>query len=226
MIESDSSTYAYLLADTETREAALIDPVLEKREDYKTLLRELDLTLLFALDTHTHADHVTALGHLRDELGCRALVGQQSKASCATGRFHHHDTLSVGAYAVTALYTPGHTDDSYSFHILDGDNGYVFTGDTLLIRGSGRTDFQNGDALQQYHSLHHVLLSLPPATVVYPGHDYKGWTQSTIAEEASHNPRLQLHGAETYATFMAKLNLPNPKLMDIAVPLNQACGKE
>ncbi|TXH51925.1 MAG: MBL fold metallo-hydrolase [Cellvibrionales bacterium] len=222
LFDATSSTYTYLLADSASREALLIDPVLEQVPAYLQLLQELDLQLVLALDTHVHADHITALGRLREATGCLSMMGQEAQADCASARFTHGQSLAIGQLQLQAIYTPGHTDDSYSFYLASG--GMVFTGDTLLIRGTGRTDFQNGDAAQQYQSLFGKLLSLPPETVVYPAHDYKGWTSSTIAEERAHNPRLQVTSQADYVTLMSNLKLPNPRLMDVAVPANRACG--
>lgn len=224
LFDKESSTYTYLIADKNTREAMLIDPVIENVNGYVTLLQELDLRLVLAVDTHTHADHITALGKLRDVTGCAAYVGAQSQATCASGTFADGDALSVGALDITAMYTPGHTDDSYSFLLKHQQQQYVFTGDTLLIRGTGRTDFQNGSARDQYHSLFKKVLALPDDTWVYPGHDYKGWMISTISEERDNNPRLQVSDVNEYCELMGSLNLPNPKMMDVAVPANQACG--
>ncbi|CAD5109305.1 MBL fold metallo-hydrolase [Zestomonas carbonaria] len=223
LFDSTSSTYTYLLADR--GEALLIDPVKDKLDDYLRLLRELDLSLLLALDTHTHADHITALGDLRDATGCRAGIGAQSGSACASFTFAEDQRLAFGGRELVAWYTPGHTDDSYCFLLPGSDRepAKLFSGDTLLIRGTGRTDFQNGDAHAQWASLQR-LLALPGDTEVWPGHDYKGWTRSSIAEEATHNPRLQVPGAEAYAELMANLKMPNPRLMDIAVPANRACG--
>ncbi len=222
LFDATSSTYTYLLADSASREALLIDPVLEQVPAYLQLLQELDLQLVLALDTHVHADHITALGRLREATGCLSMMGQQAQTDCVSARFTHGQSLAIGQLQLQAIYTPGHTDDSYSFYLASG--GMVFTGDTLLIRGTGRTDFQNGDAAQQYQSLFGKLLSLPPETVVYPAHDYKGWTSSTIAEERAHNPRLQVTSQADYVTLMSNLKLPNPRLMDVAVPANRACG--
>jgi len=222
LFDQTSSTYTYLLADDASREAALIDPVLEQLPAYLQLLQELNLRLVLALDTHVHADHITALGRLREATGCRSMMGQEAQSDCASARFAHGQSLAIGQLRLQALYTPGHTDDSYSFYLASG--GMVFTGDTLLIRGTGRTDFQNGDAAQQYQSLFGQLLTLPPETVVYPAHDYKGWTSSTIAEERAHNPRLQVASQADYVALMRSLKLPNPRLMDVAVPANRACG--
>lgn len=223
LFDNDSSSYTYLLADEATREAVLIDPVLANTEQYLRLLRELNLTLKLAMDTHTHADHITALGQLREHTACITLMGKQAGSSCATDSFSDQQRIKVGSLVFTALHTPGHTDDSYSFYLEQGNQSYLFSGDTLLIRGTGRTDFQNGDALQQYKSLGN-LMQLPGSTWVYPAHDYKGWTVSTIEEEIQHNPRLQVSTAEEYKQIMDNLNLPNPRLMDIAVPANRACG--
>ncbi|WP_447590560.1 MBL fold metallo-hydrolase [Aquipseudomonas campi] len=225
LFDSTSSTYTYLLADS--GEAVLIDPVKDKLDDYLQLLGDLQLRLVLALDTHTHADHITALGDLRDATGCRSGFGEQSASSCASFTFTEGERLPFGNKALVAWHTPGHTDDSYCFLLPAHDTqpARLFSGDTLLIRGSGRTDFQNGDARQQWASLQR-LLSLPGDTDVWPAHDYKGWTCSSIAEEAAHNPRLQVAGADAYAALMASLNLPNPAMMDIAVPANRACGQD
>ncbi|WP_394561995.1 MBL fold metallo-hydrolase [Aquipseudomonas alcaligenes] len=224
LFDADSSTYSYLLADA--GQALLIDPVKDKLDDYLRLLRELDLQLLLALDTHTHADHITALGELRSATGCRSGMGRESGSACASFTFAEGEHLSFGQRELLVLHTPGHTDDSYCFLLAhQGDQpGKLFSGDTLLIRGSGRTDFQNGDARAQWASLQR-LLNLPGDTEVWPAHDYRGWTRSSIAEEAAHNPRLQVADAEAYARLMGSLHLPHPKLMDIAVPANRACGQ-
>jgi sulfur dioxygenase len=219
LFERDSSTYTYLLAEP-GREALLIDPVKSEIPKYLQLLGELELRLVFALDTHVHADHVTALGELRRQTDCVTILGEQTRAECVSRKVRDGEEIQLGELRVRALYTPGHTDDSYSFVLPDR----VFTGDTLLIRGTGRTDFQNGDARAQYHSLFGKLLRLPDSTLVYPGHDYKGWTVSTIGEERAHNPRLQLRSEREYVEFMSQLRLDNPKLMDVAVPANLGCG--
>jgi len=224
LFDETSYTYTYLLADEQTKEALIIDSVEGKVDDYIRLLKELGLTLKATLDTHTHADHITAASILRDRTACQSLVGKQSKADCASAKFQHGDLLSLGRHSLKVLYTPGHTDDSYSF-LLDGPEPKLFSGDTLLIRGTGRTDFQNGSAAQQYRSLVDILLALPAHTLVYPGHDYKGASVSTIGEERQHNPRLKVASEQDYVELMTALNLPNPTLMDIAVPANQACGK-
>lgn len=224
LFEKESSTYTYLIGDEDTREATLIDPVIDETDKYLTLLSDLGLTLKVAMDTHTHADHITALGKLRDATGCTTLMGAQAHSACANEAFSDGGQVRVGNLVFTTLHTPGHTDDSYSFVLEHGDQTYLFSGDTLLIRGTGRTDFQNGNAEDQYHSLFDKLLTLPENTWVYPAHDYKGWMVSTIIEEKRHNPRLQVSNALEYKAIMDNLKLPNPKLMDVAVPANRACG--
>lgn len=221
LFDAESCTYSYLLADGPGGEALIIDPVREQAAQYMRLIDQLELRLVVAVDTHTHADHVTALGVLRDATACVTRMGEQSKAECVNERFRDGEILRVGGLCLRALYTPGHTDESYSLVMDDR----VFTGDALLIRGTGRTDFQNGDSYAAYDSLFNKLLKLPDDTLVYPGHDYKGWTVSTIGEERRWNPRLRVRSAEEYAALMASLKLPTPKLMDVAVPANLACGR-
>ena len=216
LFDSVSSTYTYLIASRRGGEALIIDPVLEKTERYLKLLTELDLKLIKAIDTHVHADHITALGALRDRTKCITVMGEQSGVDVVSMRVSDGDQITIEGLTLEALYTPGHTDDSYCF--LMGDR--VFTGDTLLIRGTGRTDFQNGSAVDQYHSIFDKLLKLPEETLVFPAHDYKGDTVSSIGEEKAFNPRLQIDSVEAYVEIMAGLNLPNPKMMDVAVPAN------
>ncbi|MDP2228573.1 MAG: MBL fold metallo-hydrolase [Moraxellaceae bacterium] len=225
LFDKTSSTYTYLLGDKISGDAVLIDPVLGEGEAYLRLLQELGLKLVMALDTHVHADHITALGMLREHTGCRSLMGQEARADCVSGRFADGDELRFGRHVLRVMYTPGHTDDSYSFYLEAEGRRYAFTGDTLLIRGTGRTDFQNGDAAAQYHSLFDRLLTLPADTAVYPAHDYKGWTVSSIAEERAHNPRLQVADKPAYVALMQALKLPHPALMDVAVPANLSCGR-
>jgi glyoxylase-like metal-dependent hydrolase (beta-lactamase superfamily II)/rhodanese-related sulfurtransferase len=215
-----SSTYSYLLASRPGGEALIVDPVLEKVERYLQLLRELDLVLVKAVDTHLHADHITALGALRDKTHCITVMGEQTKADVVSVRLADGDKLTIEGLVLDVVYTPGHTDDSYSFVMTDR----VFTGDTLLIRGTGRTDFQNGDAGQQYDSIFGCLLKLPSETLVYPAHDYKGETVSTIGEEKAFNPRLKVKSREEYVELMQNLKLSNPKMMDVAVPANMHIG--
>ena len=219
LFDSASGTYSYLLASRRGGEALLIDPVLEKVDRYLKLMEELDLRLVKAVDTHLHADHITGLGALRDRTHCITVMGEQSKVDVVSMRIADGDRLRVEGLSLDVLYTPGHTDDSYSFTL--GDR--VFTGDTLLIRGTGRTDFQNGDARAQYESLQR-LLRLPEETLVFPAHDYKGDTVSTIGEEKRFNPRLRVGNADEYAALMESLHLPNPKMMDVAVPANMRQG--
>jgi glyoxylase-like metal-dependent hydrolase (beta-lactamase superfamily II)/rhodanese-related sulfurtransferase len=220
LFDSVSGTYSYLLASRRGGEALIIDPVLEKVDRYLQLVRELDLKLVKAVDTHLHADHITGLGALRDRTHCITVMGEQTKADVVSMRLAEGDKLTIEGVSLDVLYTPGHTDDSYSF--LMGDR--VFTGDTLLIRGTGRTDFQNGDARMQYESLFGKLLRLPEETLVFPAHDYKGETVSTIGEEKRFNPRLQVKSIDEYVDLMANLKLPDPKMMDVAVPANMHVG--
>jgi glyoxylase-like metal-dependent hydrolase (beta-lactamase superfamily II) len=220
LFDSVSGTYSYLLASRKGGEALIIDPVLEKVDRYLQLVRELDLKLVKAVDTHIHADHITGLGALRDRTHCITVMGEQARVDVVSMRVTEGDKLTIEGLAMDVLYTPGHTDDSYSFLMRDR----VFTGDTLLIRGTGRTDFQNGSARAQYDSLFNKLLKLPEETLVYPAHDYKGDTVSTIGEEKRHNPRLQVKSIDEYVDVMSRLNLPNPKMMDVAVPANMRVG--
>jgi glyoxylase-like metal-dependent hydrolase (beta-lactamase superfamily II)/rhodanese-related sulfurtransferase len=220
LFDSVSGTYSYVLASRAGGEALIIDPVLEKVDRYCQLLRELDLKLVKAVDTHLHADHVTGLGELRDRTHCITIMGEQSKADVVAMRLGDGDKVTIEGLCLDAIYTPGHTDDSYSY--VMGDR--VFTGDTLLIRGTGRTDFQNGDARAQYDSIFNRLLKLPEETLVFPAHDYKGDTVSTIGEEKRYNPRLQVGSADEYVALMNNLKLPNPKMMDVAVPANMHVG--
>src|SRR5882757_1530003 len=220
LFDSVSGTYSYLLASRPGGEALILDPVLEKADRYCKLLRELDLRLVKAVDTHLHADHVTGLGELRDRTQCITIMGEQSKADVVSMRVADGDKVMIEGLSHDVMYTPGHTDDSYSY--LMGDR--VFTGDTLLIRGTGRTDFQNGSARSQYESIFNRLLKLPEETLVFPAHDYKGDTVSTIGEEKRYNPRLQVRSVDEYVELMANLKLPNPKMMDVAVPANMHVG--
>src|SRR6202008_1940721 len=201
-------TYSYLMASRRGGEALIIDPVLEKVDRYLQLVKELDLKLVKAVDTHIHADHITGLGALRDRTQCITVMGENAKVDVVSMRVTEGDKLTTEGLAMDVLYTPGHTDDSYSFLMRDR----VFTGDTLLIRGTGRTDFQNGDPRAQYDSLFGRLLKLPDETLVYPAHDYKGDTVSTIREERAYNPRLQVQSAEEYVDLMSNLSLTNPKM--------------
>ena len=220
LFDSTSGTYTYLLASRHGGEALIIDPVIEKVDRYLQLVKELDLRLVKAADTHLHADHITGLGALRDRTHCITVMGDRSRADVVSMRLAEGDKLTIEGVALDVLYTPGHTDDSYSF--LMGDR--VFTGDTLLIRGTGRTDFQNGDPHAQYDSIFNKLLRLPEDTMIFPAHDYKGETVSTIGEEKRFNPRLQVKSEAEYVELMNNLKLPNPKMMDVAVPANMRVG--
>jgi sulfur dioxygenase len=219
LFDPESSTYTYLVADPAAGVAALIDPVLEQVDRDLALLRELGLSLTHVLDTHVHADHVTAAGRLRERTGaltCASTAG----APCVDVRLGHGDVIRIGDIPITALATPGHTDDGISYRIP----GAVFTGDTLLVRGCGRADFQNGDAGQLHDSITRTLFALPDETIVYPGHDYRGQTASTIGEEKRWNPRIAGRDRAQFITLMAGLGLPPPKKLDQAVPANRACG--
>jgi len=220
LFDPASSTYTYLVASRPGGEALIIDPVLEKVDRYLQLVRQLDLRLVKAADTHLHADHISGIGALRDRTRCITVMGEQSPADVVSIRLADGEKLRIEGLSLDAVYTPGHTSDSYSF--VMGDR--VFTGDTLLIGGTGRTDFQNGDARAEYESIFGRLLKLPDGTLVYPAHDYKGDTVSTIGEERAFNPRLQVKSADEYADLMNSLHLPEPKLMDVAVPANVKVG--
>jgi len=220
LFDSTSSTYTYLLASRHGGEALIIDPVLERVDRYLQLVRELDLKLVKAVDTHLHADHVTGLGALRDRTHCITVMGEQTHADVVSMRVTEGDRIDIEGLRLDVVYTPGHTDDSYSFLWADR----IFTGDTLLIRGTGRTDFQNGDPRAEYDSIFNKLLKLPDETLVFPAHDYKGDTVSTIGEEKLFNPRLKVKSIDEYVDLMNNLKLPNPKMMDVAVPANMHVG--
>src|ERR1700704_4537198 len=201
LFDSVSGTYTYLIASRHGGEALIIDPVLEKVDRYLQLVNELELRLVKAVDTHLHADHITGLGALRDRTHCITVMGEMSKVDVVSMRLAEGDKLTIEGVALDVLYTPGHTDDSYSFLMKDS----VFTGDTLLIRGTGRTDFQNGDPRAQYDSIFNKLLKLPDDTLIYPAHDYKGEMVSTIGEEKAFNPRLQIRSVDQYVELMNNL---------------------
>jgi len=222
LFDSASFTYTYLLASRPGGEALIIDPVLDRVEQYLLLLKELNLDLVKVVDTHIHADHITGMGTLRDKTKCITIMGEQSAVDVVSMRVKEGDQITVEGISLDVIYTPGHTNDSYSFKM----NDRIFTGDTLFIRGTGRTDFQGGDALEQYDSIFNKLLKLPEETLVYPAHDYKGEMVSTIGEEKRFNPRLQVTSAAEYVEIMDNLNLDNPKMMDVAVPANQIIGAE
>lgn len=224
LFDKESSTYTYIMASGPGREALIIDPVKELTETYLQLINQLDLKLVRAIDTHTHADHVTALGDLREATDCITIMGEFTQAECVSDHVSEGDTIDVDGVKLNALYTPGHTDESFSFHLQGQGQDAVFTGDVLLIRGSGRTDFQGGDPAKSYDSIVNKLFTLPDDTIVYPAHDYKGWAASSIYEEKNFNPRLAGKSEAEYVEIMNNLNLPNPKMMDKAVPANLACG--
>ena len=206
----------YLIASAKGREAVIIDPVIENVDSYLSLLNELDLKLVKVIDTHIHADHISALNELNKRTNCIRVMGEKSKSEVIDLRIKDGEKIKVEEVELQAMYTPGHTDCSYSFLM----NDRVFTGDTLLINGSGRTDFQNGNAYDAYDSIFNKLLKLPEKTLVFPAHDYNGKKFSTIENEKNNNPRLQVSSKEEYADIMNNLNLANPKMMDVAVPAN------
>jgi glyoxylase-like metal-dependent hydrolase (beta-lactamase superfamily II) len=223
LFDKDTSTYTYLLADEDTREAVLIDPVLGQLDRDLELLRELDLQLVYALDTHIHADHITGLSALREATGCKIVVSARAGVNFQDVSAEDGMRLSFGGHELEVRETPGHTDGCLSF--VTGDRKMAFTGDTLLIRGTGRTDFQQGSAERLYHSVTEKLFTLPDATLVYPGHDYKGRTVSTIWEEKRFNPRLgQGKSLEEFVEIMDNLDLPRPRHIDVALPANLAGG--
>ena len=216
LFDNKSSTYTYIIASDKGREALIIDPVIENTEEYLKVLKELDLKLVKVIDTHIHADHVTGLSELSKRTRCVKIMGEQSKSEVIDLRVKDDDKIEIDKIQLKTIYTPGHTDCSYSFLM----NDRVFTGDTLLINGTGRTDFQNGSAKTQYNSLFNKLLKLPEKTMVFPAHDYNGKKFSTIKDEKNNNPRLQVDSIDEYVEIMNNLNLDNPKMMDVAVPAN------
>jgi glyoxylase-like metal-dependent hydrolase (beta-lactamase superfamily II) len=221
LFDHNTSTYTYLVWDEATREAAIIDSVREQLERDIQLIGELDLRLEYALETHVHADHITASGLLRERLGCKVGVHFRVGSDCPDIKLNDNDRIQLGEQTLEVLYTPGHTDTDICYL---GD-GVVFTGDILLIHGSGRTDFQSGDAARSYDSITGRLFTLPGETLVYPGHDYNGFTCSTIGEERRFNPRLGAgRSRDEYIQIMQNMDLEKPKMIDLAVPGNQACG--
>jgi sulfur dioxygenase len=226
LIEPQSSAYTFLIACEETREAALIDPVLETVERDLALLAELGLTLKYTLETHIHADHVTGAARLRAATGSMAAVPEKSGADHVDVPIREGEAISIGRLSLEPLATPGHTDDHHAYLFRSAGAARVFTGDALMIDGCGRTDFQNGDAATLYRSVHGKLFSLPDDTLVYPGHDYQQRRVSSIGQEKARNPRLG--GGKTineFVTIMDGLDLPRPKRMDVAVPANRECGE-
>lgn len=219
--DESSSTFTYIVAHSKGAEALIIDPVLENVEDYLKFLGENNLRLIKAFDTHIHADHVTGLGKLRELTGCMTILGEHADTHLVSQKVQDGDMISIDHISFKVMYTPGHTDCSYS---LFGE-GVLFTGDTLLIRGNGRTDFQNGNPKDLYQSIK-TLLSLPDEITIFPGHDYKGENRSTVGREKKENPRFAGKTEQEFIEIMNNLNLPNPKMMDIAVPANRAFGED
>jgi glyoxylase-like metal-dependent hydrolase (beta-lactamase superfamily II) len=216
LFDTKSSTYTYLISSGNGREALVIDPVLENVNEYIDVLKELNLKLVKVIDTHIHADHVTGASKLKDITKCSTIMGAHTPAESVEIKVKDDEYIDLDNLKIRAMYTPGHTSDSYSFLM----NNHLFSGDTLLINGTGRTDFQNGSAKDQYDSLFNKLLKLPENTIVLPAHDYNGKTSSTIGSELKNNPRLQVDSVDQYIEIMNNLNLANPKMMDIAVPAN------
>tara|TARA_B100000886_G_scaffold208555_1_gene144308 strand:- start:192 stop:884 length:693 start_codon:yes stop_codon:yes gene_type:complete len=216
LFDTKSSTYTYIISSGEGREALIIDPVIEHTEEYLKILEKLKLKLVKVIDTHIHADHITALNELNKRTSCVRIMGENSKSEVIDLKIKDNEKINIENIELKAMYTPGHTDCSYSYLM----NDRVFTGDTLLINGTGRTDFQNGSSYDAYESLFNKLLKLPEKTLVYPAHDYNGKKFSTIENERNNNPRLQVKSKQEYADIMENLNLSNPKLMDVAVPAN------
>ena len=216
LFDTKSSTYTYIVSSGKGREALIIDPVIENTHEYINVLKNLDLKLVKVIDTHIHADHISGLNELSKRTKCSKIMGEHSSSEVIDIRVKDSEKIKIENIELISVYTPGHTDCSYSFLM----NDRVFTGDTLLINGTGRTDFQNGNVLDQYESIFNKLLKLPEKTLVYPAHDYNGKKYSTIRDEKNNNPRLQVTSAEEYAEIMNKLILKDPEMMDIAVPAN------
>ena len=225
LFDQDTWTYTYLLADEETRQAIIIDPVLERVERDIQLIAELGLELVYALDTHVHADHITGAGELRYRLGAISAVSEVANVPCADRRLIHGEVLTFGKYRLEARSTPGHTDGCMTFIVETDEETMVFTGDALFIRGTGRTDFQQGDAGTLYDSIQDQIFSLPDNAVIYPGHDYRGHQTSTVGEEKAHNPRIKSGTTrEAFINLMENLDLAHPKKIHEALPANMSCG--
>lgn len=221
LFDSETWTFTYLLWDEATKEAAVIDSVLEKVDRDEQHIKELGLNVKYLLETHIHADHITGAGPLRKRIGGTLVVHKNSESECADVLAVDGDTFQLGTQTITALHTPGHTNNDITWQI----EGAVFTGDTLMVRDCGRTDFQLGSNEAMYHSLTEVLFQLPESTHVFPAHDYRGFTQSTIGEEKHFNQRAGDNKSyQDFSTIMDGMNLPNPKRIDIAVPGNLKCG--
>jgi len=215
-----TSTYTYLIASAKGREAVIIDPVIENVNEYIQLLKELDLKLVKVIDTHIHADHVTGASKLKKATNCATLMGENTPADSVEIKVKDNEMINIDDLNIKSIYTPGHTSESYSF-LLDN---YLFSGDALLINGTGRTDFQNGNSKDSYHSIFDKLLTLPEDTLLYPGHDYNGKTVSTIGKEKKFNPRLQVKNVDEYIEIMSNLNLSKPDMMDSNVSRNIQLG--
>ncbi len=216
LFDDKSSTYTYIIASGKGREALIIDPVIEHSDKYIKVLENLELKLVKVIDTHIHADHISGLNELNKRTNCTRIMGEKSKSEVVDLKIKENEIINIESIQLKAIYTPGHTDCSYSYLMKDR----VFTGDTLLINGTGRTDFQSGSSYDAYDSLFNKLLKLPEKTLVYPAHDYNGKKNSTIENEKNNNPRLQVSSKEEFAEIMNNLNLTNPKMMDVAVPAN------
>ena len=220
LFDKTSSTYTYLIASAKGREALIIDPVLENIDQYIKLLNDLDLKLVKVIDTHIHADHITAASKLKDKTNCTTIMGEHTPSDAVEIKVKDNEIIYVDKLEIKVIYTPGHTKDSYSFLMDD----YLFSGDTLLINGTGRTDFQGGNSEDSYNSIFNRLLKLPEETLLYPAHDYNNQKVSTIGKEKKFNPRLQVNGINEYIDIMNNLNLSKPKLMDIHVASNIKLG--
>ena len=220
LFDIKSSTYTYLIGSANGREALIIDPVEENVAEYIKVLQELNLKLVKVIDTHIHADHVTGASKLKNNTNCATIMGENSPAETVDIKLKDEETIKVDHLEIKALYTPGHTSDSYSFLM----NNYLFSGDTLLINGTGRTDFQNGSSKDAYNSLFKKLLKLPEETILYPGHDYNGKKSSTIGNEKKFNPRLQVDSVDQYIEIMSNLKLSKPKMIDTNVSRNLMLG--
>jgi glyoxylase-like metal-dependent hydrolase (beta-lactamase superfamily II) len=226
LFEPTASAYTYLIGCEDTREAALIDPVLETADRDLQVVGELGLTLRYTIETHIHADHVTGAARLRGLTGCKAAVPERSKADHADLAIREGEAISIGKLRLHPLFVPGHTDDHHAYLLHGADGARVFTGDALMIDGCGRTDFQNGDAATLFRAVHEKIFSLPDDTLVYPGHDYQQRRVSSVGQERARNPRLGGgKSIDEFVAIMAGLKLPRPKKMDVAVPANRECGE-
>ena len=220
VFDTKTSTYTYLIASAKGREAVIIDPVIENVNEYIQLLKDLDLKLVKVIDTHIHADHVTGASKLKEVTNCSTLMGEHTPADAVEIKVKDDELIDIDGLNIRSIYTPGHTSESYSF-LLDN---YLFSGDALLINGTGRTDFQNGSSKESFYSIFDKLLKLPEETILYPGHDYNGEKASTIGKEKKFNPRLQVNSVDEYIEIMSNLNLSKPEMMDSNVSKNIRLG--